>query len=186
MDIANCNPQTLGTIGLSYDNDPTVYQLPLVGYRAVLPTPFAATAGQQYWLSIVANTTDQNLWGWYSGTGGDDATLQDFNGRLTRQQDRNFVFEGIAAVPTVSLAVTAKTADANTGSPAVFTLTLPSPATTKLKVAILLGGTAVNGMDYALLGGKVKFKPGPEQRGRAGDADDPAGGRAVRRPSRKR
>ena len=33
-------------------------------YSADLPVPFVATAGQQYWLSIVADMAEPPQWGW--------------------------------------------------------------------------------------------------------------------------
>ena len=165
VDQADCAPTLLGTDQFSTSSSTPDYPIPYYSYRAVLPTSVAVAAGQQYWLSIVANTTDENYWGWYSGTGGDNSTIQDYQGTQNRNQDRAFALEGVAqvttvAAPTLSLAVTAKTADANTGAPAVITLTLSAPATAKLKVKYALGGTAVNGTDYAALSGKAVFKPG--------------------------
>ena len=160
---ADCTPTLLGTDGFSTSDSIPTYQIPFYSYRAALPTPFTAAAGQKYWVSIVANTTDENLWGWYSGSGGDDASIQNYQGTQNRNMDRAFALEGAAATvttPTVGAAVSIKTANANAGTPAVITLTLSTPATDKLKVKYALSGTAVNGTDYAALSGKAVFKPG--------------------------
>ncbi len=160
----DCTPTLLGTDGFSTSDSIPTYQIPFYSYRAVLPTPFTAAAGQKYWVSIVANTTDENLWGWYSGSGGDNASIQNYQGTQNRSMDRAFALEGAtpaaATAPTVSVATTVKTADANTGAAGVFTLTLSAPATAKVKVKYVLGGTAVNGTDYQTLSGKAKFQPG--------------------------
>jgi len=51
-------------------------------YSTDLPTPFAGTAGTQYWLSIVPDlnfsSSDFGQWGWHTGTGGDGTSFQDF------------------------------------------------------------------------------------------------------------
>jgi hypothetical protein len=54
-------------------------QFPTFNYAASI-TPFNATAGTQYWISIVADLTFPPQWGWHSGTGGDNRSVQDFLG----------------------------------------------------------------------------------------------------------
>lgn len=163
--MAGCAPQSLGTVGFSYDNTGT-YQIPFYAYRAVLPTAFAAAAGQKYWISIVGDTNaDGDNWSWYSnGDGTDGDSIQDYQGQQNRPFNRNFTLEGTTAapvtVPSVSAAATVPKTTAGSGAPAVITLTLPAPAATKLNVKYTLGGTAVNGTDYQKLSGRAKFKAG--------------------------
>ena len=160
---ADCTPTLLGTDEFSTSDSIPDYPIPFYSFRAALPTPFVAAAGQKYWVSIVANTADENLWGWYSGSGGDNASIQNYQGTQNRSMDRAFALEGAApasTTPTVSVAAMVNKADANTGSPGVFTVTLSAPATGKLKVKYTLGGSAVNGTDYQTLSGKAVFKPG--------------------------
>ncbi len=162
---ADCAPTLLGTDGFSTSSSIPTYQIPFYSYRAALPTPFTVAAGQKYWVSIVGNVaTSEDNWSWFSGSGGDNASIQSYQGTQNRSMDRAFALEGAApaaaTTPTVSAAATVKTADANTGSPGVITLTLSAPAAAKLKVKYTLGGTAVNGTDYRTLNGKAKFQPG--------------------------
>ena len=163
--MADCNAVSLGTIGFTDKASTPVYQVPFYGYRAVLPTPFAAAAGQTYWITIVGNCSqDEPFWSWYSGSSGDQASIQDFGGRIDRPLDRNFVLEGTApaanATPAVSAAATVAKTTVGSGAPAVITLTLSAPAAAKLTVKYALGGTGVNGTDYQTLSGKVKFAAG--------------------------
>lgn len=165
--IAGCAQSSLGTVGFNAFNDSVTHQISYYSYRATLPTPFGAAAGRTYWLSIVGvNATAAPIWSWYASTDdGDTTCIQDFAGnRITRPSDRAVALEGVAAAlditPAATVVVTAKKASANTGSPGVFTVSLPSPATGKLKVKYTLGGTAINGTDYARLSGKAKFKAG--------------------------
>lgn len=166
LPVAACAETSLGTVGFNAFNDPTTHQISYYTYRASLPAPFAAAAGQTYWLSVVGNDGAATpIWSWYASTAdGDTTCLQDFSGnRITRPHDRAFALEGTAATattPTATAAVTAKKANANTGMPGVFTLTLSAPAASKVKVKYVLGGTATNGTDYKALSGKAKFKPG--------------------------
>jgi hypothetical protein len=53
-------------------------------YSLNLGTPFTASAGTQYWLSVVPDMGFPPQWGWASGTGGDGIAYQDFFG--TRSQ----------------------------------------------------------------------------------------------------
>ena len=161
---ASVTTTSLGTIGFSFNTG--AGQIPFFSYRAALPTPFVAAAGQRYWVSIYSRSTSaQPTWSWYSGTGGDGQSVQDFqNARGLRELDRSLVLEGVPstapALPTVSVAATVNKARVGGGVPGVFTITLASPATAKLKVKYTLSGNAVNGQDYALLNGKAKFKAG--------------------------
>lgn len=164
--VAGCAQTSLGTVGFNAFNDPTTHQIAYYSYRAALPVPFAAAAGQTYWLSIVGNnSTGTPVWSWYASTADDDTTcFQVFgNNRVTRPTDRAFALEGVTAatgVPAISAAATVAKTTIGSGMPGVITLTLPAPVTARLKVKYLLGGTGVNGTDYALLNGKAKFKPG--------------------------
>ncbi len=165
LPIADCAQTSLGTVGFNAFNDPTTYQIAFYSYRAALPAAFTASAGQTYWLSVVGNNSAATpIWSWYASTAdGNTTCFQDFAGnRISRPHDRAFALEGTAAAtaPTLGVATTVKKANANTGSPGVFTLSLSAPAAAKLKVKYVLGGSAVNGTDYQALGGKAKFKPG--------------------------
>ena len=69
-------PVSLGTVGFALNG--VDVQVPPLSYRAVLPIPFVATAGQTYWISILSNgTASEPAWGWYSGTGGDGQCIQE-------------------------------------------------------------------------------------------------------------
>lgn len=163
--MADCQPQALGTTGFQFAANGPTYQIPFYSYRAALPAPFTAAAGQKYWISIVGTTDSDNInWSWYSGSGGDLSSIQDFHGEQTRQLDRNFTLEGVPATapatPAVSAAATVAKANASTGAPAIITLSLNTPAASKLNVKYTVGGNAANGTDYVLLSGKAKIKPG--------------------------
>jgi len=47
-------------------------------YSANLSSPFQATAGTQYWLSLVPDIAYPPQWGWAQGTGGDGSAYQYF------------------------------------------------------------------------------------------------------------
>ena len=61
---------------------------------------------------------------------------------------------------TVSLAVTAPTALAGSGTPGVFTVSLSAAQSADVIVHYAVKGSAVNGVDYGLLSGKVRIKAG--------------------------
>ena len=96
--MADSNPTSHGTLEFQGDTGLAASQVPFYSYSAVLPTPFAAAAGQQYWISILGNcTAAEPGWYWYSGnpgTGGDGQSIQDFEGEQIRQLDRAFTLEG--------------------------------------------------------------------------------------------
>lgn len=158
---ADCAPVQAGTDQFSTSSDASDYSIPFYSFRTALPTPFVAAGGQRYWLSIVGNMASADtIWAWFSSNSGNQFF---FHGSQPGVRDRAFSLEGAPAVvgpPTVVTTVTAKTANANTGMPGVFTLTLPAPVTDKLKVKYTLSGTAVNGTDYKTLNGKAVFKSG--------------------------
>ena len=121
---ADTTPTALGTVDFSFsDGDASI---PLLSYRAVLPTAFVATAGQTYWISILSNATaDQPNWSWYSGTGGDGQCVQDGYGtRYYRQNDCSLTLEGTAssAAPLPSTFFDGETALGN----GVYYLAFPS------------------------------------------------------------
>jgi len=62
---------------------------------------FAASAGTQYWLSIVPDLGFPPQWGWTVGGGGDSLSYQKFFGTLTpNQSDMTFTLTGkTASVP---------------------------------------------------------------------------------------
>lgn len=67
-------------------------------------TNFAASAGTQYWMSIVADLPFPPQWGWAQGTGGDGQSVQDFFGnRTVLTSDVAFTLSGVTtAVPEPS------------------------------------------------------------------------------------
>jgi hypothetical protein len=72
---------------------------PIYDYTAVFSSPFTASAGQQYWLSIVPDTAYPPQWGWATGTGGDGAAYQDYMGSgAATVYDMAFTLQG-APVP---------------------------------------------------------------------------------------
>lgn len=166
LSVADCAETSLGTVGFNAFNDSTTYQIAYYSYRAVLPAPVAAAAGQTYWLSIVGNDDSaMPVWSWYASTAdGSTTCIQDFGGnRISRPHDRAFALEGTAATattPTVSAVAPVAKTTVGSGVPAVISLTLSSPAIDKVKVKYTLGGTGINGTDYQPLNGKAKFKPG--------------------------
>jgi len=82
---------------VSNDGNSAVYS-----YAATLPTAFTATAGTQYWMSVVPDVGFPPQWGWASGTGGDGAAVQDFfGGRSTLAADMAFTLKG-SSVPEAS------------------------------------------------------------------------------------
>jgi MYXO-CTERM domain-containing protein len=68
----NANQTSLGTVNVID---------PLFSYSATLPTPFAASAGTEYWLSIVPDLGFPPQWAWAEGTGGTGTAYQVFRGR---------------------------------------------------------------------------------------------------------
>lgn len=62
--------------------------------------------------------------------------------------------------PTVTVIATDASAAENGSSPATFTITRTTPFGPELTVRYALGGTAINGTDYALLSGTVTLPPG--------------------------
>jgi hypothetical protein len=73
---------------------------PTYTYSTNLTTLFSATAGTQYWMSIVPDVAFQPQWGWKTGNGGDGLAYQDFFGdRTTAPFDMAFALTGDPAVP---------------------------------------------------------------------------------------
>ncbi len=61
---------------------------------------FLASAGTQYWLSVVPDIGFPPQWGWGTATGGDDISYQDFFGsRSSKGVDFAFTLKGQTAVP---------------------------------------------------------------------------------------
>jgi hypothetical protein len=92
LPITNCNAVNLGDVNFTNNNTITSVQVPLYSYSVELPTPFAAAAGVQYWMSIVSNCTAQDpRWQWTSGTGGDNLCFQAVaSGLYEDAEDRTF------------------------------------------------------------------------------------------------
>ena len=85
----NANESALGNLIFAYDAD--------------LATPFLASGGTDYWISIVASMGFPPQWGWARGTGGDFTVYQDFQGtRSLIESDLAFTLEGTSAVPEPS------------------------------------------------------------------------------------
>jgi hypothetical protein len=81
-------------LGLDDFNDPT--------YTYLASINFAATAGTQYWLSIVPDVGAPPPWAWESGTGGDGASYQDSSGSLSSiAVDEAFTLSSANAAPGV-------------------------------------------------------------------------------------
>jgi len=53
---------------------------PTYTYSMALGAGFTATAGTQYWMSVVPDVGFPPQWGWEAGTGGDGIAVQDFFG----------------------------------------------------------------------------------------------------------
>jgi hypothetical protein len=74
--------------------------------------------------------------------------------------DRAFNLELDALPPTVTVAATQDLASQPNGQPAVFTVSRTGPTASAVTVGYTLGGTAVNGTDYAALPGNVTIPAG--------------------------
>jgi hypothetical protein len=53
---------------------------PVFDYAVDLSTPFGATAGTTYWLTIIAALPVPPNWGWYTSAGGDGTSVFEFFG----------------------------------------------------------------------------------------------------------
>jgi hypothetical protein len=81
--------------------------IPVFDYSTGLLPPFAAAAGVQYWLAIVPDLGFPPQWGWYTGTGGDNQSVQDFfGGRTVLPTDFAFTLSGQAVPEPSTLALT--------------------------------------------------------------------------------
>ena len=67
---------------------------------------------------------------------------------------------GTAALPVVTLTTSTPKLTLGSGEAGVFTLAVPTPSVNDVVVAYTIGGTAVNGTDYAFLKGTAKIKVG--------------------------
>lgn len=66
-------------------------------YSLNLTSAFNAVAGTQYWLSIIPDVAYPPQWGWAGGTGGNNASIQDYFGiRYGRDHDRAFALNASA------------------------------------------------------------------------------------------
>jgi hypothetical protein len=80
------------SLGTSDNNNPSF------NYFTDLNTPFMATSGTPYWLSIVANAPLFPQWSWESGSGGNGTSYQIFEGtNFPRQTDDAFTLSGTVA-----------------------------------------------------------------------------------------
>ena len=162
--LAATAPTSLGTVPFGFDAGTA--QIPLVSYSAVLPTPFVATAGQTYWISILSNSTmQQPEWGWYSGTGGDGQCVQDFEGsRVVQSLDRALVLEGTpasqAVAGSVQFTVANTTVVESTGS---VTLSVSRAGGNTGAISVnysTADATAVAGTDYQATSGTLSWADG--------------------------
>ena len=82
LPVSACAETSLGTVGFNAFNDSTTYQIAYYSYRAALPAPFTAAAGQTYWLSVVGNDGSATpVWSWYASTAdGSTVCFQDYAG----------------------------------------------------------------------------------------------------------
>jgi hypothetical protein len=85
----------------------TVGGLPatIYDFSATLPAAFAADGGVTYWLAIssVSPGFGPTIWGWWSGLGGDNVTLQSQDGAAPISQGRDRAFALQAPEPSVLL-----------------------------------------------------------------------------------
>jgi hypothetical protein len=90
-------PGSFGETFLGNDNvgDPTFL------YDGLLGTPFVATAGTQYWMSLVPDLGFPPQWGWETSVDGDGLSYQDFFGARTPQGiDMSFALYGSQGTST--------------------------------------------------------------------------------------
>ncbi len=90
-DVAGNANETL----LGYDQN----SWPIYSYTLSLSTPFVASAGTQYWLSIVADLGFPPQWAWETGTGGDGVMYQDWYGTLYENSTDMAFSLGTTATP---------------------------------------------------------------------------------------
>jgi hypothetical protein len=84
-----------GTGNESFLLSPATY-----AYDVSLTSPFVATGGTTYWLSIVPALGFPPQWGWNVGTGGDGISYQDFYGvRNSYNFDLAFQLNGPTGIP---------------------------------------------------------------------------------------
>jgi hypothetical protein len=133
--------------------------VPVFSYAAVLPVPFAAAAGQKYWISIVADSrSSQPSWSWISETGDSGSCVQDYgSSRYTREGNRAFALFS-RPVPTATVVATVATAHLTGLKAGVFTFKISPAQTVDTMIAYQLKGNAVNGEDYDLLTGTITIK----------------------------
>ncbi len=165
VEYAATHATNLGTVGfdLSTGGNPAGGEINVAvySYGVKLPTPFAATAGTKYWISIISDSPAvQPAWGWYSGSGGNNESVQDFDGsRYARSNDRAFTLAS-APVPVLTVQATTPQAHFGAGGAGVFTFKLSAAQATPTVIHFALKGAAVDGHDYNLLTDTVKIKPG--------------------------
>jgi hypothetical protein len=99
--LGNANEKSAGTEVGSSGSSNLIFN-----YSADLTTPFKATAGTQYWLSIFPDLDSSvaGNWGWHTGSGGDGMSVLDtFDpavgtpGRAFTNNDLTFTLVGSAA-----------------------------------------------------------------------------------------
>jgi hypothetical protein len=78
--------------------------VPVFNFVSPVFPSFDTLMGTKYWLSVQADNVDTTInFGWMSGIGGDDQSVQDFNGLRIRPRDRAFSLHAIPEPPTLAL-----------------------------------------------------------------------------------
>ena len=96
---------TLATFHMAGNDNETFLQLDNLGDPAFLymqAVNFAATAGTEYWMSVVPDLGFPPQWGWEDGTGGDGAAYQCFLGTCAAlPEDLSFALNGNSGPPPI-------------------------------------------------------------------------------------
>jgi hypothetical protein len=90
-----------GTANETFVNDSNSSGTYVENFSQALNTPFLATGGTQYWLSIVASSPFPPEWGWATGIGGDGVGFSTFSGS-SGQVPYDFAFTLYGSATTVT------------------------------------------------------------------------------------
>lgn len=134
----------------NYGGDPsqggTVFSITPAGVFSTIHAFGTAPGDGTRPLAALVEGTDGNLYGTTANGGTDDCGV---------------VFKvALSSLPSVTLTATKPEVTAGSGDSGKLTIKLSQAQTSKVIVHYTIKGTAVNGTDYVLLTGKVKFKPG--------------------------